>query len=144
MGIVMKTLAQLEPLLLKMGATAKNGATWIERLDHLRNSMIPTLPGQSRPFPNIKAKQLIFVAALVKAGARPAQADAYAAAAMSDIEVGQPVPEWLVVAAGDFQSGLPTDFPDVAELTEHFGAVPLTMIPLRAIEKMVDDLYEGA
>jgi hypothetical protein len=143
MGFDMKTLVDLEPTLVHLGSSAKNAANWIERLDHLRNSMLPTLPGQSRLCPNIKAKQLILVAALVQSGARPSEADGYAASLVGDIEQGIEPPEFLVVQSGNFSAASPMESGELNSLREFFPAGPVTIIPVRAIAALVDDLFGG-
>jgi hypothetical protein len=140
-----KTLNELAPLFAELRASVKGAANWIERVDLLRNSMPATLPGQPRMFDIFHAKELMFVAAFVKGGMRPAQASAYAALIMDEVKLRNPLPQWTVVAAGDFNSALPVEILNSESLAQHFGSVvPLTIVPLRAVAKMVDDLYEVA
>jgi hypothetical protein len=142
LGFDVKTLIDLEPTLIHLGSSVKNAANWIERLDHLRNAMLPTLPGQSRLFPSIKAKQLILVAALVQSGARPSQADAYAASLILDIKRGVELPEFLVVQSGNFSAASPMEYGELKALRDFFPAVPVTIIPVRAIVALVDNLFK--
>jgi hypothetical protein len=138
----MKTLVELEPLLLKMGSTAKNGANWIERLEQLRYSMPPTLPGQSRMFQHIHAVELVAIAALVNGGAEPRQAAPIAAAVVRSVKAtGKPAREWIIFACGNFTKGKHVDKPDLEALTKELGMVPLSCVPIGAVVRMVDDLY---
>lgn len=141
MGFGMKTLVDLEWLLTHVGSSAKNAANWIERLKHLRKAMLPTLPGQSRLFPKMQAKQLIFVAAFVQSGARPAEADEYAASFVKQDEQGVDLPEFLLVQSGHFGAATEMELGELEGFRKLFPTVPLTIIPLRAISNLVDGLY---
>jgi len=144
MGFGMKTLVDLEWLLRHVGSSAKNAANWIERLNHLRKAMLPTLPGQSRLFPIMQAKQLILVAAFVQSGARPSEADEYAASFVNEIEQGAELPEFLLVQSGAFDCADPMSAAELEAFRDYFPTVPITIIPLRAIVALVDRLYATA
>jgi hypothetical protein len=141
MGFDMKTLVDLEPTLVHLGSSAKNAANWIERLNHLSKAMLPTLPGQSRLFPKMQAKQLILVAAFVRSGARPSEADESAASFAKEAEQGVELPEFLLVQSGDFGSWSAMDSSELEGFRKYFPTVPITIIPLRAIARLVDDVY---
>ena len=141
----MKTLDDLEPLLVKVGATRKNGATWIERVEMLRNALPATLPGQPRQFLHYHAVHLVVMAAIVVAGAEPREAVRIAASiARSAKGSTRPAREWLVFARGDFSKSTWTDAPDSASLIERFGLVPMSLIPVGTIVRMIDELYAEA
>lgn len=140
---MLKTLIDLGPMLKQLGASLKNGATWIDRLDVLRSSMPATLPGQPRQFDVNHAKELLLVAAFVKGGARPRHAAGYAAQMMIDVKRGAKLPQWMVVAAGDFKTARPAEDRDIPRMPKAFGTVPITLIPIRAISDMVDKFYEA-
>lgn len=138
-----KTLIDLVPQLEALGASQRNAADWIDRIDWLRHFLPPTLPGQPRMFNSMHAKALMFVAAFVKGGARPKNAAAYAASLIDAVQAGEQLAAWVVVSAGDFNHAEPADEIDIHALTRAFGMVPITLLPVRAIAAMVDKLYEA-
>lgn len=139
----MRTLYELEPLLKHVGQSLKFASNAIERNEQLRLSLPATVPGQPRMFNRLHAIQLITMAAFVTAGARPKRAQPLAAAIVRGARAPGPLREWMVFPAGKFEKGaaIATNEPNLAALNAEFGSVPLSLVPIGAIVRMIDQLY---
>ena len=138
----MKTLTQIEPLLMKLGSNVSDASNWIARLDDFSARLKKTIGGTPRRFTRENAIELLLIAATVKAGAAPLVAASYAKSAMTRFKsTGKPSGEWLVFRCGNFTSSTDANDPDMRALTKKSGRVPLSLVPFGEIIRMVDDLF---
>ena len=94
-------------------------------------------------FSRLDTIQLIAMAAFVTAGATPRRAQPLAAAIVRHVRGTAPLREWMVFPAGAFTKGtaIATNEPNLAALNTEFGNVPLSLVPIGAIVRTVDQLY---
>lgn len=139
----MKTLSDIEPVLSKMGASVRDASNWIARLDDLRDRLPATIAGSARKLSRDHARDLCLIAAMVKAGAAPAMASIFSASLLRSLKAtGKVQRNWLVFPAGKLDEVIGTNAPDIAALSRQFGEVPLSLVPVGAVVRMVDDLFE--
>jgi hypothetical protein len=140
--LAMKTIADILPV---VNASAKDIENWISRLD-LSTEYEETVRGRARRYSRVNTLELAFIAALVRGGAAPSKAAAYARTFVHGAQHWswqKSIKQWLIFTAGDLNRGIGSDtMSNLLAYEEELGSETLTTVNVWKIIKRVNALYE--
>lgn len=130
-----------------MDASQRDVENWVKRLN-LSTTYHKPEHGLPRLFSRLNGLELAFVAALVRGGATPAKAAAYARLFVLDARygrLGKKWKSWFVFARGNLDHAVGTneidvDNPEIKKL----NATTLSCVNVKELIRRVDDLFSEA
>jgi len=138
-----KTLAEIVPIIVRLGGSQADAGNWLARLK-FSTRMKPTIAGKARQFTRLNAIELALLTAFVQVGGRPSDALKKAGHVIGEMG-GKLFREWVAFACGDLQLTTWMSAPDLDQIEKAWGGrfvgVPVSLVPVGAIIRMVDELY---